>query len=292
MKSPWKALLLVAAGLPSGHAVSLATTGAAVSEITVTSTMAEAVTNTYSSTVPVMTTVTSCTPASYAVAMNSCHGTVWSANNAYWRELCAASLTGGSSGFTRAGDPATASIYFEFTGCTAVEINSHSNEYYLFSGEYTIFSHSSDWVLERYTTDPCVVTEAASILTDTWYATSTIESTITYTSTISLAESSTAVPSTSKFQRCAIILCGTSFFLVICSQSIATSLIGRVLPVVVESTTTAIVTPFIQLFHPEKLNAATPVVSINSCILKSLPDWILIRVIHSLLLFPGVTHRP
>ncbi|OJJ45033.1 hypothetical protein ASPZODRAFT_168131 [Penicilliopsis zonata CBS 506.65] len=175
--SPWALLLLAGQAAAAG-----------VSEITLVSTVAETVTSTYSSTVPVTTTITSCTPVTAGAALNSCPTTAWSTNGAYWSADCSAAITGGTTVVTGAGSGATASVMCVLKSCQAVYANTRSNLYYLVTGSFTTTSHTSAFVLNRYTTNPCVVTETA-ISTDTWYSTITLESTFTYTETVTLSTS-------------------------------------------------------------------------------------------------------
>ncbi|KAJ5988074.1 hypothetical protein N7481_003284 [Penicillium waksmanii] len=192
-------LVLLALLVQGGLAVTItAIAPVATSLTTFTSTYSDTVTNTITSIVPITTTQTTCTPGTTNPLDVQCTNGVWSSNGAYWQEWCTtASLQGIARLILPLGNSYQCRLYCSIYGgvCEAANYNSLNHQCVLLSQvtATAAVSNGAYAALERFTTNPCVVTSTGSS-TQLSIETAVVEQTTTITATITLP-TSTSSPS-------------------------------------------------------------------------------------------------
>ncbi|PYH55707.1 uncharacterized protein BO96DRAFT_457488 [Aspergillus niger CBS 101883] len=165
---------------------------ASVSVVTWTSTYADTVTSTITSTSALTTTATTCAAKTYADPFCTSDG-AWSLAGNWFQQWCSGvSLEGG----TTISSANYASLYAcellcyqSQTVCNGVNYNTANHACYLLTGSLTATSAASYRAAMRFTTNPCTVTET-SISTGVSTETSTVLSVATYTSIITILDTS------------------------------------------------------------------------------------------------------
>ncbi|CAI7657300.1 unnamed protein product, partial [Penicillium pancosmium] len=193
-------LVLLALLVQGGFAVTLtAIAPAATTLTTFTSTYSETVTNTITSIVPITTSQTTCTPGATSPLNVQCTDGAWSSNGAYWQEWCTTASLQGTPWVTVNIVPyfsqCRSLCSFYSASCTAANFNSLNHQCTLLRDVTTTaaVSNGAYAALEKFTTNPCVVTSTGSS-TQLSVETAVVEQTTTITSTITLS-TSTSSPS-------------------------------------------------------------------------------------------------